>query len=804
MLASSFIDSVVDNRFRILKVLGQGGMGVVFLAEQIDLKRMVALKILEENLAEDDECKARFLREGKVLGSLLHPNIVSFYQFGFINDLPYLAMECLKGKSLKQEINESGGMDWQAASNVILQLCSAMQYVHDAGIVHRDLKPNNIILLDDQLGRIKLLDFGLASLRDYSDQKQKLTATGLLIGSVQYMSPEQCLGRKADNRSDIYAAACIFYEMLSGHCPFDADSAVGLLHKHISDKAEPISKAYNRIRVQSGDKNNSCPPGLELVLQRCMEKDPDARYQSMDELAKDLKLILENRDSESAFLSSADLRGGKQQVKNANWLLILTAMLALGLIAFVAFKQNFERQTEKNIIQERSIVKASKLSNKLAGAASINLLMQEVDQLYKNGLPGEGSEKVQAWLAGRKRRGIPLTVQEDVDTTIMLANGEANALRHDLASARLEQKYQQLLKNPEFTDQLKIRLLQNKGSIDGWTGHTTVLAVIEERLKDILNKSTALSAMEKAYHWLGNSGYLQQCKKYDQALAAVENARKECLSQGDDAFFMREMERNKASIYYHMGKIKEAQQSIEKAFEYYNNDGLAGTSHLVFEGLNEQFAASEENTKRSLLAGLQAEAAASTGYNKIAVEMMNEQLKGPVSKEARAQILSRRAEATLNTWSTTDRNRGVRFDRIKHREQWLKDNRWAAKEFMDAYILAPANAQEFKRQVLAWRHACLSDLGDEEAAQATIKEALKPMANESANDAKASVAKCVWVTGSLFTLHGYYPECIPIFKKAMELYQDIPGMENQFKRAKGDYASSVEKWKSLQALELKK
>lgn len=803
MLASSFINSVVDNRFAILRVLGQGGMGIVFLAEQMDLNRMVALKILEESLAEDDECKARFLREGKVLGSLMHPNIVCFYQFGFVNDLPYLAMECLKGKSLKQEIKESGGMHWRAATKLILQLCAAMQYVHDAGIVHRDLKPNNIILLEDQPGQIKLLDFGLASIKDLTEQKQKLTATGLLIGSVQYMSPEQCLGRKADHRSDIYAVACIFYEMLCGYCPFDADSAIGLLHKHISGKAEPITKPYKRLREHSGDKNANCPPALERVLQRCMEKDPEARYQSMEELATDLKLILENREAESAFLSNTDSRASEHE-KDSRLLLIITGVLLAGLIAFLAYKQNVERATEKKVFQEKTISKTTKLSNQLAGAASVNLLAKEVEELYLNGMTGEGMEKVQAWLIGRKRRGFPLTVQEDVDTTIMLGNGEANLLRHDLASARLEKKYQELLKNPEFNDHLKIKLLQNKGNIDGWTGNTALLLVIEERIQEILNKSTTLSSMEKAYHLLGNSAYLQQCKKFDQALEAIENARKECLKQGDDAIFTSQLERTKASIYYHLGKVREAQKSIEKAFEYNSNDGLAMTSRLVSGGLNGQFAASEENIRRSLLAGMQAEAAASTGYSKIAVDMLSEQLKGPVPKDARAQLLCMRAESTLNTWSTTGRNRGVRFDRIKHRQQWLNDNRWAANEFMTAYNLARANTQEFKRQALAWRHACLCDLGEEKAAEETLKEALVPVGNESANEARASVAKCVWVTGSLFTLHGYYPECIAIFKKAMELYQDIPGMENQYRRAKTDYASALEKWRVMQKAESKK
>lgn len=803
MLASSFIDSVVDNRFRIRSVLGQGGMGIVFLAEQTDLNRMVALKILEESLAEDEECKARFLREGKVLGALMHPNIVSFYQFGFINDLPYLAMECLKGKSLKQEINESGGMHWRAATKLILQLCSAMQYVHDAGIVHRDLKPNNIILLDDQPGQIKLLDFGLASIKDFTEQKQKLTATGLLIGSVQYMSPEQCLGRRADHRSDIYAVACIFYEMLSGNCPFDADSAIGLLHKHISDKAEPISEPYKRLREKSGDKNANCPPALERVLQRCMEKDPESRYQSMEELATDLKLILENREAESAFLSSADLRAGVHE-KNSSWLLIITGVLVASLIAFLTYKQNFERATEKKVFQEKTIAKAARISNKIAGAANVNLLAKEVEQLYLNGMPAQAMEKVQSWLKGRKRRGVPLTVQEDVDTTIMLGNGEASSLRHDLASSRLEKKYQELLKNPEFTDHLKLKLLQTKGSIDGWTGNTPVLFVIVDRINKILDKSTTLSSMEKAYQLLANSSYLRQCRKYDQALEAVEKARNECLKLGEDALLFSQLEMAKGSIYYHLGKVKEAQESAEKAFNYSNKNGLGITSHLIPEGLNGDFAASEENNRRALLAGLQADLAASTGYNKIAADMISQQLKGPVSKVARAQLLCRRAECTLNTWSTTERNRGVRFDRVKHRQQWLNDNRWAAKEFMTAYNLAPANTEEFKRQSLAWRHACLCDLGEEKAAEETLKEALIPVGNESANEARASVAKCVWVTGSLFTLHGYYPECIAIFKKAMELYEDIPGMENQYRRAKNDYASALEKWRVMQKAESKK
>lgn len=805
MQATSFINSVIDNRFRIVSVLGQGGMGTVFLAEQTELNRKVALKILEESLAEDEECKSRFLREGKVLASFMHPNIVSFYNFGFISELPYLAMEYLEGRSLKNAITEEEGMSWKEATVLILQLCSAMQYAHNAGVVHRDLKPNNIVMLKDQPGRLKLLDFGLASIKDFSDQKQKLTATGLLIGSVQYMSPEQCLGRKADNRSDIYALACIFYEMLSGHCPFDADSAIGLLHKHISEQAEPISDHYRRLREQIGDIGDALPPALELVLQKCLKKEPENRYQSMSELEADLKLILENKQSESAFLAAAEdhLRSASEHagVSRAKvWYLAVPAMAIAGLAALIALNLPHEKSTNP-LLHRSPPAKLPRLSQKIAAATDISALKAQIDQLYKNGLAQEGIRTIESWIAAKKRKSKKLTMEEDVETSNLLANCEFSLLRYDLGSERLEKKFLALENDPLFTDQLKCSLLENKAGIDSWCGNTAMLYQIQDRIKKILLNNRTMSPAVKAQHWMNNASYLHQCEKFEESLAALQNAEKEILKQGEDVNFMATIERQKAGIYYQQKKIKEAQASVEKAFtmQFENEDGLAKTTHLVVKNLDDQFAINASSQKVSALAGAQAEVAAANGYSKIAADMITEQLKGSLPSATRAELMAHRAEHTINTWSTTNRNRGIRFDRIKHREQWLKDHETAARDFLIAYEKNPSAVREHRHQLLAWRHASLTVLGKQKEADETVQTALKPLAGEKPDEVRAVVAKCIWATGSLWSLHGFYPECIPLYKKAAELYTNVPGMETQRKRAENDLASAEEKWKKMQA-----
>lgn len=210
--------AVFDNKFVILEPLGSGGMGSVYKARQIGFERIVALKLLSTALAESDDSTARFEREAKVLSVLHHKNIASFFLYAVSADhVPYLAMEYVEGDSLRKRFLSQARQSWRWSLQMVLQICDALSYAHKNGIIHRDLKPENIMISGEgQTERVVLIDFGLSKITDpQMTEVQKLTQTGDLIGSVNYLSPELAKGLKPDSRSDVYGLGVILYEAVS-------------------------------------------------------------------------------------------------------------------------------------------------------------------------------------------------------------------------------------------------------------------------------------------------------------------------------------------------------------------------------------------------------------------------------------------------------------------------------------------------------------------------------------------------------------------------------------------------------------
>lgn len=291
-MSETKVGTIIDSKFELLEEVGAGGMGLVYRAKQQGLERIVALKILEPTLVSDNESLARFEREARSISLLHHVHIASFFSYGIHEGTaPYIAMEFLEGKNLKAVIQETeNGMEWQRALKIGLEICDAMDYAHAQGVVHRDLKPNNIILLESpKPDWVKVVDFGLAKLSELTDSgKQRLTKTGELLGSVDYLSPEQCLGRQTDQRSDIYSLACILFEMLTGRTPFQSDNPIGQIHKHANEESPFITTVSQKL----------FPPGLELLVKKSLSKDPAERYQQMSDLGADLKLILDGKGGE--------------------------------------------------------------------------------------------------------------------------------------------------------------------------------------------------------------------------------------------------------------------------------------------------------------------------------------------------------------------------------------------------------------------------------------------------------------------------------------------------------------------------
>lgn len=232
---------IIDGHYSLEKMLGEGASGKVFLARDLDLNRSVAIKVLNLNasIGGGSDALARFDREAKALSRLLHSNIVRVFRFGKLeNDTPYLVMEYVEGESLHSLLERKKLLNCQEAIEIALQVCVALEYAHSMGLVHRDLKPENIVLSSTgEPPTVKLLDFGLCKESAGQSAQESLTKTGFLVGTALYMSPEQCLGRQVDYRSDIYSFGCVLFEMITGEPAFKSDSISNTLIMHLN---EPI------------------------------------------------------------------------------------------------------------------------------------------------------------------------------------------------------------------------------------------------------------------------------------------------------------------------------------------------------------------------------------------------------------------------------------------------------------------------------------------------------------------------------------------------------------------------------------
>jgi eukaryotic-like serine/threonine-protein kinase len=272
-VTDSLIDTLFDGRYQIQRKLGAGGMADVYLAEDQELGRRVAIKILNDRHANDDQFIERFRREAKNAAALNHPNIVSIYDRGNAEDTYYIAMEYLDGKTLKQLIISRGAAPVNVAIEYARQILSALRFAHRHGIVHRDIKPHNVLV--DSEGRVKVTDFGIA--RAGTSQ---MTETGSIVGTAQYLSPEQARGGEVDQRSDLYSLGVVLYELLTGKTPFEGDTPVEIAMKHLSNAPKPPSKLRSDI-----------PEELDMVVLRALAKNPVDRYQSADEMEADLERV---------------------------------------------------------------------------------------------------------------------------------------------------------------------------------------------------------------------------------------------------------------------------------------------------------------------------------------------------------------------------------------------------------------------------------------------------------------------------------------------------------------------------------
>jgi beta-lactam-binding protein with PASTA domain/predicted Ser/Thr protein kinase len=308
-------DTLVDGRYRIIRRLGSGGMADVYCAEDTQLGREVALKLLYRRFAEDEEFVERFRREASSAAGLQHPNVVQVFDRGEWDGTYYIAMEFLTGRNLKQVVRDHGPLEPALAVDLTIQILKAARFAHRRGIVHRDIKPHNVIVDDE--GRAKVTDFGIAR-AGASD----MTETGSIMGTAQYLSPEQAQGHPVDARADLYSIGIVLYELLTGAPPFDAESPVTIALKQVSEEPVPAMQ-----------RNPAVSPALDAVVMRALRKDPAARLQNADEFIAALESAMAGGYVETVAVAEDPVAALEEEDRRNLGRIAVIALVVLALAA---------------------------------------------------------------------------------------------------------------------------------------------------------------------------------------------------------------------------------------------------------------------------------------------------------------------------------------------------------------------------------------------------------------------------------------------------------------------------------------
>lgn len=465
MQPGDFTGQIIDDKYHIERLIGVGGMGSVYLCRHLELDRLVAVKLLLPELFSNAESIARFEREAQILSSVRHPNVVEFYSWGHWNSRPYLVMEYLQGESLRSWMDKQGKIAWKTASQLGISVCKALSALHNSGIVHRDLTPSNIFLLRDAT-EIKLIDFGLARAVE-SAGKQTLTRTGALIGSVHYLSPEICEGRKAVSQSDIYSLGCILYELIAGQKALDCDNPVGLVFKHANEYPPSLVSVAN------------VPEVIDNIVFKAIRKPLTERYADADALERDLEAACASNFS----LVAIEKRKHSKQKRRPVVLLATIATLSLFAITFVGltatkkqdqdWKAQYANPGESAEVGHRNSVVSVKSPTARNSIPYVTALVKVAKNLVDSGQLNDAltelkkAENALSEPKTEKARGLRLTVLSDLAKVSFETNNLDDANGYAKRSlAELEGR------NDKVSRAFIIGALQQLGFVEAQRGRT--------------------------------------------------------------------------------------------------------------------------------------------------------------------------------------------------------------------------------------------------------------------------------------------------------------------------------------------
>jgi serine/threonine protein kinase len=371
------IGKILGNRYRLIEVIGEGGMALVYKAECSLLCRTVAIKVLRPQYANDAEFVERFRREARSAASLSHPNVVNIYDVGQENGVDYIVMEYIPGENLKNIIKKEAPFSIRKAVDYTKQIAEALNHAHQRNIIHRDIKPHNILVTPD--GQLKVTDFGIARAISASS----FTQTGIVVGSVQYASPEQVKGGLVGPQSDLYSLGCVFYEMLTGKVPFSGDTSISIAMQHLHDKITPVKEL--RLDV---------PVAVENILDKAMAKDTSERYPSAAAMLRDImnfqsKLNLEVDQEADLPTQVWDAAGAKTQAgnrKSHQW--VSKTMIGLGIAIVILAAVVFSFLSKPPLPE---VVVPNLIGKDLTEARGLlklqNLKVKVINQLYNSDYP---------------------------------------------------------------------------------------------------------------------------------------------------------------------------------------------------------------------------------------------------------------------------------------------------------------------------------------------------------------------------------------------------------------------------------